>query len=61
MSAYLKELDLKTLADSTLHKVWEQHYNNYLKTLSVISYYTLDDARKYADSIVASVRKCYHE
>lgn len=61
MSAFMKDLDLKPVATSTLHIVWEQAYRNFLKTQAVIMDFDLESARKYADDVVNSVRKCYHE
>lgn len=61
MSVYLKDLDLKSMAESTMHKVWEQAYRNYLATKCIILDFHLESARRYADDVVSSVRKCYHE
>lgn len=61
MSAFMRDLELKSFASSTMHLVWEQSYRNYLKTLVTINGHDLERARKYADDVVVSVRKCYHE
>lgn len=60
MAVHIKELDLKSMAESTMHKVWEQAYRNYLRTQCVITSYDLERARLHADDVVSSVRKCYH-
>lgn len=56
----LKSLELKTLAASTLHMVWEQAYRNMLKVKGpCIIKSDLEDAQRYADSVVASIKLCY--
>lgn len=56
----LKALELKPVATSTLHLAWEQAYRNMLKAKGpIIIKSDLEDAQRYADSIVASIKLCY--
>lgn len=56
----LKSLELKPIAASTLHMAWEQAYRNMLKVRGpYIVKSDLEEAQRYADSIVASIKLCY--